>query len=363
MNAVRGFLSVVLVAMVVSSIAYCAVPANAAEPKLPDEVPVVDGEWWQIATEDYDAGKYSNKPAPGEPVRDEHQELCDFAIYRAADGTWQLVSALRQTSFPGEAHLLFRWESKNLTDEKWQEKGILWTTAMTPEARYTEGVIYAPYCFRVDGTYYMFHNTSGRALVLTSTDGKRFEQAKNDEGNYTFFSTGEAGRDLMVLDNRERDGLWHVFYTSIDRSRPELKGRQFSDVFVRTAKQLRGPWSEPKAVGLGTPNRPENIVHSKYDFVNTESQFVIYHKGFYYKFEQAFVVASADPHDFEGKPIVSNLFPDFKYPEQWCPMLAPEIIEDEGQLYVAMFKNHGKRPLEKGGVFVARLKWVPRAAK
>jgi hypothetical protein len=342
---------------------YRKTDAGAQTARLPDEIPVVDGQWWQIATEDYDAGRYSHKPAPGEPVEEGHQEVSDFTIYRAADGTWQLVSAVRQTRFPGEGHLLFRWEGRNLIGQKWQEKGIFWTTATTPQADYTEGVIYAPHCFADDGTYYLFHNSGGTALVLTSRDGKHFVQARDHKGEYVFFPTGEAGRDLMVLDNRARDGLWHCFYTSIDRSRPGLEGRQFSDVFARTAKDLIGPWSAPVAVGLGTPNRPEHIVHSKYDFVNTESQFVIYRRGFYYKFEQMYVVASQDVRDFEGKPVVSNLFPDFRYPQDWWPALAPEVIVDGDQYYIAAFKNHGTRPLEQGGVFVARLKWVPRVTR
>jgi hypothetical protein len=206
----------------------------------------------------------------------------------------------------------------------------------------------------------MFHNSAGTAQVLTSKDGKDFTQAKDDRGRYVFFPTGEAGRDLMVLDNRPLDGLWYVYYTSIDRSRAELADRQFSDVFARTARTLRGPWSSPIVVGIGTPNRPRHIVHSNYDFVNTESSFVVYRKGFYYKFEQMYVVASDDPRDFEGKPVASSLFPEFQYPQQWWPALAPEVIVENGDYYVAVFKNHGTRPLEKGGVFVARLKWMPR---
>jgi hypothetical protein len=327
---------------------------------LPTEIPVVVGPWWQIADEDFDAGEFSNKPAPGEEVRKDHQEVSDFTIFRAADGTWQLISAVRQTRFPRGRHLLFRWEGKSLQERHWQPRGVFWTTATTPAAGYAEGVIYAPHAIVHDNTWYLFHNSAGTAMVLTSKDGKQFEQARNVLGEYVWFPTGEAGRDLMVLDNRARDGRWHAFYTGMDRARPELMRRQFHDAYVRTATNLVGLWSERSVVGLGTPNRPEAIVHAKYDFVNTESQFVVHRQGFYFKFEQTHIVASEDPHQFEGKSVVSNLHPEFRYPEQWWPALAPEVVEDGGQHYVAMFRNHGTRPLAAGGVFVARLNWVPR---
>jgi hypothetical protein len=114
------------------------------------------------------------------------------------------------------------------------------------------------------------------------------------------------------------------------------------------------------AVGMGTPNRPRQIRHSSSDFVNAESPFVIFHEGYYYKFEQGHVVASNDPLAFEGKPVVANLFPDFVYPEDWWPALAPEIIVDGDKMYIAYFMNHHEHPLrslKQGGVFVAELGW------
>ncbi len=333
--------------------------ALAAEEKM--EVPVIVSQWWQIADEDFDAGAFNNKPARGEPTLDSHQECSDFTIYQSADGKWQLVSAVRNTNFPGGDHFLFRWETNDLLASDWEEKGILWTTHDSPEeAGYVEGVLYAPHTVRHDGTFYMFHNSGGTAHAFTSEDGVNYEQARGHDGSYVLFDAGEAGRDLMVMDNRERDGLWYVYYTRVDWNRPELKDRQYSDVYARTAKELLGPWSEEVAVGMGTPERPRDIVHARYDFVNTESQFVIYHKGYYYKFEQTFVTASKDPLDFEDKPVIANLTPAFQYPEMWWPALAPEIIEHDGKLYIAYFMNHNGHPLKSltmGGVFLAELGW------
>ncbi len=330
--------------------------------KAPEMIPVVSSAWWQIADEDYDAGPWNHKPEPGEQTLRYHQQVSDFTIYQSSDGMWQLVSAVRHTSFPGTAHFLFRWESPSLSQPLWEEKGVLWTTAdSSPEAGYTEGVLFAPHVVRDDdGTFYMFHNSADTAQFLVSEDGIEWEQGKDYQGNYVLFETGEAGRDLMVLDNRAVDGNWIVYYTTIDRDRKALGPRQFTDVVARTAQSLKGPWSEPHIVGMGTPDRPRDIVHSRVDFVNAESPFVVFHEGWYFKFEQTQVAASRDPLRFEGAPLVANLFPFFDYPEDWWPCLAPEVIQDGEDTYIAFFMNHHRHPLQslkQGGVFLAKLSW------
>lgn len=344
------------------AMAFLASSSLHSQQDLPEYVPVVNGSWWQIADEDYDAREYSNKPDSCEPTHRDHQQVSDFSIFQAANGTWQLVSAVRNTTFPGGAHFLFRWEAQDITQPNWEEKGTFYTTHDFPEnAGYSTGVIYAPHCIEENGSFYMFHNSAGTAHLLTSDDGIHFRPYVDEKGSYILFDAGKAGRDLMVLDNRKQDGLWYVYYVSEDQSRKDLKGRQFSDVYCRTAKDLTGPWSRPVSVGMGLPNRPEANVHSKVDFVNAESPFVVHKDGWYYKFEQAFVTASKDPADFEGKPVVANMFPGFDYPEEWWPALAPEIISDGDKTYIAYFMNHHEHPLKTlkmGGVFMAELKWV-----
>lgn len=332
-----------------------------AQSELPGTIPVVSSSWWQIADEDYDAGLYSNKPKPGEPTSKDHQQVSDFTIYKSANGMWQLVSAVRNTNFPGGRHFLMRWEAKELTDQNWNERGIFFTTKDFPaKAGYSEGVFYAPHCVCDDGKYYMFHNSNSSAYLLISDDGIKFHPYLNPDGSSVLFDTGEGGRDLMVMDNRRQDGLWYIYYASADRKNIKLENRQFTDDYVRTSKNLTGPWSTPVEVGMGTPNRPRTIIHSSYDFVTAESPFVIYHDGFYFKFEQANVVASHDPKNFDGKPVVANIFPDFKYPQDWWPALAPEVIIDGDKMYVAYFMNHHSHPfhtLKQGGVFIAELTW------
>jgi len=334
---------------------------SIAQSELPKTVPVVSSAWWQIANEDFDAGIYSNKPNPGEPTLKDHQQVSDFTIYKSANGKWQMVSAVRSTKFPSGKHFLMRWEANNLTDQNWNEKGIFYTTKDFPaSAGYSEGIFYAPHCVSDKGKFYMFHNSNGKAYLLISDDGIKFHSYINPDGSYVIFDAGDGGRDLMVMDNRTRDGLWYCYYTCADRNNKKLENRQFTDAYVRTSKDLTGPWSDPVEVGLGTPNRPRTIAHSSYDFVNAESSFVIYHDGFYFKFEQANVVASRDPKNFEGKPVVANMFPDFKYPEGWWPALAPEVIIGGDKMYIAYFINHSTPPfhtLKEGGVFIAELSW------
>src|SRR5262245_21372153 len=87
----------------------------AAQPVL---VPRIDGPWWQVAG-DPDVGAYTTPD----------QQPVDFAIWQAADGTWQLWSCIRHTAYPGNTRLFYRWQSASLTAPNWTPMGI----AMTAE--------------------------------------------------------------------------------------------------------------------------------------------------------------------------------------------------------------------------------------
>ena len=52
-------------------------------------VPRIEGEWWQISGNP-DLGKFTT----------DRQQPVDFAIWQAADGTWQLWSCIRSTAHP-----------------------------------------------------------------------------------------------------------------------------------------------------------------------------------------------------------------------------------------------------------------------
>lgn len=86
-----------------------AVAVQAAE----NTMPVIDGQWWQVA---------------GNPMDHEYatetQQPVDFAVWQAADGTWQLWSCIRGTSIGGRSRLFYRWEGEELTDSNWEPMGI-----------------------------------------------------------------------------------------------------------------------------------------------------------------------------------------------------------------------------------------------
>ena len=78
---------------------------NASESIL---LPQIDGQWWHVAGNPMD-NKYAT----------ERQESVDFAIWQAADGTWQLWSCIRSTTAGGKngkTRFFYRWEGQNLTD-------------------------------------------------------------------------------------------------------------------------------------------------------------------------------------------------------------------------------------------------------
>ncbi|MBM4033144.1 MAG: hypothetical protein FJ291_15365 [Planctomycetes bacterium] len=58
-------------------------------------VPRIDGEWWQVAG-DPDLGT----------LTDPKQQPVDFAVWQAADGSWQLLSCTRHSSARSGSNVL-----------------------------------------------------------------------------------------------------------------------------------------------------------------------------------------------------------------------------------------------------------------
>jgi len=84
-------------------------------------VPVIDGDWWQVAG-DPDLGPYTAR----------EQQPVDFGVWQAADGTWQLWSCIRHTKCGGNTRLFHRWEGKRLTDKDWAPMGIAMEATAKP---------------------------------------------------------------------------------------------------------------------------------------------------------------------------------------------------------------------------------------
>lgn len=287
-------------------------------------VPRIAGDWWKIAAPP-ELGKH-HKPG---------LQAVDFTIFQAADGSWQLISCIRGTAHPGGGRLLYRWESSDLTKPNWTPKGIFWTA--DPAVGQREGMIQAPHCIRENGKYYLFYN-SGGAYCLISDDGKTFRHHRTATGELKFF---DMPRDVMLFDNRTRDGLWYAFFTDIVPGM--YLQRKTHTISFRTAKVLEGPWSDRKTdIGVVSPTPAD-----AYTFVFAESPFVLFRDGWYYRLEQLNVIVSRSISEWPNSILATLGKGD---PRAY---LAPEIIQDGARQYIAGYRySKGE-----GGICLTRLEW------
>jgi hypothetical protein len=288
-------------------------------------VPQIDGDFWQIAG-DPDLGKYTSPK----------QQPVDFGIWQAADGTWQLWSCIRSTLAPGETRLFYRWQADKLTDSHWTPMGI--AMMADPNFGETEGGLQAPYVLKEGSDYYMFYGDWEHIAMSKSRDGKTFARQLTAEGKSGMFGEGAGTntRDPMVLKIGK---LYYIYYTAY----PNDHGSDFA----RTSTDLLH-WSEPTKVAYG--GSPGDAKYS------AECPFVYYHRssGYYYLFRNQFygqsakfsIYRSKDPMDF-GRDNDRNLV-------ETLPFAAPELIDFEGQTYIAVLLPTLK------GIQIAKLKWVPK---
>lgn len=295
--------------------------AWAAEPL----VPVIDGEWWTVA----------RSPDLG-PLSKLDQEVVDFAIWKAADGTWQIWSCIRRTGEAGRTRLLYRWQGDAITQTDWTPMGI----AMRADPNFGEapGGLKAPYVFELDGHFEMFYGDWVNIRRARSQDGKTFARVLQPDIKAGLFNEGQESnaRDPMVL--RVNDS-WIVYYTA----HPNRQGA----VYARTSRDLK-TWSPSQIVAKGGQAGDGPYA--------AECPFVYFHKGtgLYYLFRtqqygksaKTSVYASRDPLAFgidDDSKLVTTL-----------PVAAPEIFEYEGQLYIAALMRDLK------GIQIARLKFGPK---
>jgi len=306
-------------AVLIASTVACVRTACAEEPVL---VPRLASDWWTVA-EDPDLGD----------LTDPKQQPVDFAVWQAAEGTWQLWSCIRHTKCGGNTRLFHRWEGKNLTDPDWAPKGI----AMQADPQYgeTSGGLQAPHVVRIDGVYHLFYGDWEHICLATSEDGKSFTRRVNADGRTGMFTEGLGcnTRDPMVLQVGD---AWHCYYTAF----PEQKGA----VYCRVSPDLRH-WSDSRIVAFGGAAGTNPF--------SAECPHVVFHEGYYYLFrtqkygpnDHTSVYRSPDPLDFGVQ--------DDQYLACTLPVAAPEIVVHEGQWYIAALLPSLK------GIRVARLAWAP----
>ena len=288
--------------------------------------PRLVGDWWTVAA-DPDLGSLTTT----------NQQPVDFAIWQAADGTWQLWSCIRGTREPGNTRLFHRWEGAQLTDTNWTPRGI--ALHADPALGETSGGLQAPYVLRHDGGFWMFYGDWANICLATSADGKNFTRHRNASGKPQLNVAGPVDlhrntRDPMVL---RVSGKWHLYYTA----HPANKGADY----VRTSDDLLN-WSEERVVAAGG-HAGDEPYSAECPFVvePAPGHFYLFRTQHYGKNAQTTIYHSRDPFDFG----VGN---DAEHYVTTLPVAAPEIFRHEGQWYLAALLPGLK------GIQISRLKWV-----
>jgi hypothetical protein len=297
-------------------------------------IPQIDGQWWQVAGNPMDH-KYAT----------ERQEPVDFAIWKAADGTWQLWSCIRNTtdgSKDGKTRFFYCWEGKHLTDTDWKPMGI----AMEADASLgeTPGGLQAPHVIKVGDTYHIFYGDWVNICHAESRDGKNFIRIIQANGKTGMFNEGddEHARDPMLLKVGNR---YHCYYTAHSMRSGASNHRGVN--YCRISTNLRN-WSSSRIVAEGSAYRTGPYC--------AECPHVIYHpeSKHYYLFntqryglrQHTTVFRSSDPLNFginDNRLEVTTL-----------SVAAPEIILHDGRYYIASLMPSLK------GIQIARLKWVKK---
>ena len=311
--------TIMLLSILAVTSSVSAVPQGVA-------APTIEGPWWQVAGSPTDH-KYAT----------EKQEPVDFAIWQAADGTWQLWSCLRNTTAGGQGGLtrfFYRWEGRRLTDTDWKPMGLAMDA--DPTLGETPGGLQAPHVVRIDETYHMFYGDWVHICHATSADGKTFARVVGPDGKTGLFSEGRDvnTRDIMMLHH---DGLWYGYYTC----HPNRQGM----VCARTTRDCTS-WSNSTVVAFAGQAGTE--------FYSAECPHVVEPSpGQFYLFRTQSYGKPKTSVYFSSDPMMFGINQDARYLLCTLPVAAPEIIHHEGRYYIAAL-NEGRLD----GIRIARLKWT-----
>jgi hypothetical protein len=278
-----------------------------------EPVPRVAGEWVQIAGEP-ELGRLATAK----------QEVVDFAIWEALDGSWQAWSCIRHTAEGGATRLFHRWQGKSPVEPGWEAMGI----AMRADPAFGErlGSLQAPFVIRRDGRYEMYYSSGGRAFAAWSEDGKTFARHQTEPGKFGVFERfasgeeeviGGGGRDIMLLRD---EGRWIAYYTA----NPDKIGR----VYARTSRDLK-TWEAPRVVAWGG-EAGTNFYSAEcpwvYRLPGTEWYF-LFRTQLYKDTPMTRVYRSRDPFDFgldHDRFLVARM-----------AVAAPELFEYRGRMHMA----------------------------
>jgi hypothetical protein len=289
--------------------------------------PSIASDWWQVAG-DPDLGDYTTP----------EQQPVDFAVWQAADGTWQLWSCIRHTACGGRTRLFYHWEGADLLAPDWEPMGI----AMEARADLgeTHGGLQAPHVIHEDGIYHMFYGDWQRICLARSTDGKTFERVSVRGGEPALFS-GPYGnsRDAMVL---KVDGTYYCYYTG-----HQEHATPAAAVFCRTSRDMLA-WSDPVIVIAGGWAAGQTDWYGG----DCECPHVVERDGQYCLFRNQRYGANALNTQYVSPDPLDFGVDDDRYLVGTLPVAAPEIICQEGRTYIAALMPSLK------GIRIAELRWV-----
>jgi len=184
----------------------------------------------------------------------------------------------------------------------------------------------------------MFYGDWESICMAKSFDGKTFARQLRPNGKSGMFSEGPGDntRDIMVV---RIGGLYHGYYTAY----PESKGA----VYARTSQDMRNR-SESRIVAFGSAAGTGRFA--------AECPFVYYHKdsGYYYLFRTQHYINPIQTSVYRSKDPMNFGVNDDQFLLGTLPVAAAELVEHEGQVYIAALLPDLK------GIRIAKLKFAPK---
>lgn len=299
----------------------CASGVRAEKPLFPKIV----GDGWPIAGNP-DLGGFT----------DAKQEVTGFALWPAADDSWQLWATIRKTRIGGQGNLLHRWEGAALTARDWKPLGV----SLLAEPRLGElpGGLQSPFVVRAGARFVLFYGDGRHIGSATSDDGKAFTRRLLAGPRSGLFDEGPKGnaRDPMLL---RIGGRWHCYYTA----HPTRRGT----VFCRTSEDLLA-WGESRVVATGgQAGAGPNAAECPFVVEPQPGQFYLFRTQRYGADAQTSVYHSRDPLDF-------GINDDPGHFLGTLPLAAPELVQHKGQWFIASLSPTLK------GIRIARMEWAAK---